>query len=226
MYFHGYQASYQVFRAPTASLPRAPSLTFLGILTFVDSTHELLRGRIAPNCSLCPTITQKSAHRLILGTKKLIAFALMSHSHLAASSSSSFQLIINNALKAYEKRTKNDLLAHPLAAQIQACDSLTAILTVLQQQIQGLDQPRSDDRWTKWLDPTVNVLFAFSATLGAGVSLVSPRLYGYLKSGLSYLLGRHSPLLMRSLRESAFFFQCVSSITRHRSFLHIDFSDS
>ncbi|KAF8469892.1 hypothetical protein DFH94DRAFT_812381 [Russula ochroleuca] len=168
------RASYQVFRAPTASLPRAPSLTFLGILTFVDSTHELLRGRIAPNCSLCPTITQKSAHRLILGTKKLIAFALMSHSHLAASSSSSFQLIINNALKAYEKRTKNDLLAHPLAAQIQACDSLTAILTVLQQQIQGLDQPRSDDRWTKWLDPTVNVLFAFSATLGAGVSLAFP----------------------------------------------------
>jgi hypothetical protein len=102
----------------------------------------------------------------------------MSQSHLAASSSSSdsnFQLIINNALKAYEKRTKNDLLAHPLAAQIQACDSLSSILTVLQQQIQGLDQSRSDDRWTKWLDPTVNVLFAFSATLGAGVSPVSTR---------------------------------------------------
>jgi hypothetical protein len=98
----------------------------------------------------------------------------MSYSHLAASSSSNFQLIINNALIAYEKRTKKDLLAHPLAAQIQACDSLTAILTVLQQQIQGLGQSRSDDRWTKWLDFTVNVLFSFSATLGARVGVAFP----------------------------------------------------
>jgi hypothetical protein len=47
----------------------------------------------------------------------------MSHYHPTASSSSNFQLIINNALKAYEKRTKEDLLAHPLAAQLQACNS-------------------------------------------------------------------------------------------------------
>jgi hypothetical protein len=117
----------------------------------------------------------------------------MSYSHLAASSSSNFQLIINNALIAYEKRTKKDLLAHPLAAQIQACDSLTAILTVLQQQIQGLGQSRSDDRWTKWLDFTVNVLFSFSATLGARVGVVSPRIYGYLRSGLSFLLWQAFP---------------------------------
>jgi hypothetical protein len=141
--------------------------------------HEALRrARAVPNCSPLPNYHPGIRHRLSLGTKKLIPSALMSQSHLAASSSSSdsnFQLIINNALKAYEKRTKNDLLAHPLAAQIQACDSLSSILTVLQQQIQGLDQSRSDDRWTKWLDPTVNVLFAFSATLGAGVSPVSTR---------------------------------------------------
>ena len=97
----------------------------------------------------------------------------MSHSHLTTSSSN-FQLIINNSLKAYEKRTKNDLLAHPLASQLQACDSPGAILAVLQQQVQGLDQSRSrDDRWTKWLDRTVNVIYALSGTLGAGVGLVS-----------------------------------------------------
>jgi hypothetical protein len=98
----------------------------------------------------------------------------MSHSHLTATSSSNFQLIINNALKAYEKRTKTDLLAHPLASQLQACDSPDAILAVLQQQVQGLDRSRSsDDRWTKWLDPTVNILYALSQTLGEGVGLVS-----------------------------------------------------
>ena len=80
-----------------------------------------------------------------------------------ASSSSNFQLIFNNALKAYEKRTKKDLLAHPLAAKLQNCNSPRNILDVLHQQVQGLDQSQSsDDRWTKWLDPTVNVLYIIS----------------------------------------------------------------
>jgi hypothetical protein len=97
----------------------------------------------------------------------------MSHSHLTASSSNNFQLIFNNALKAYEKHTKKDLLAHPLVSQLQACNSPAAILVVLQQQVQGLDQSRSGDgRWTKWLDPTVSILYALSATLGEGVGLV------------------------------------------------------
>ena len=116
----------------------------------------------------------------------------MSHSHLVATSSSNFQLIINNALEAYKKRTKDDLLAHPLAPQLQACDSPGAILAVLQQQAQGIDQSRTDDRWTKWLDPTINVLFAFSATLGAGVGLVCSRTCSYLEFASLYLFGRYS----------------------------------
>jgi hypothetical protein len=39
--------------------------------------------------------------------------------------------------------------------------------------VQQFEQSRtSDDRLGKWLDPTVTVLFAFSATLGEGVGLV------------------------------------------------------
>ena len=98
----------------------------------------------------------------------------MSRSHLTASSSSNFQLIIDNSLKAYEKRTKTDLLSHPLAYQLQACDSPAAILTVLQRHIQELDQSRSGDgRWSKLLGPTVNILYSLSETLGEGVGLVS-----------------------------------------------------
>ena len=97
----------------------------------------------------------------------------MSHAHPTASSSTNFQLIINNALDKYKKRTKNDLVKHPLAAQIQSCDSPSAILAMLQQQVQELDQSRSsDERWSKWLDPTVNVIYVLSSTLAAGVSLV------------------------------------------------------
>ena len=93
----------------------------------------------------------------------------MSHSRATAPESSStiFQLVLNNALKAYEKRTKKNLLAHPLASQLQACDSPGDIIAVLQQQIQGPDQSRSaDERWTKWLNPTINVLLTFSQTVG------------------------------------------------------------
>ena len=169
---------------------RALVLTFLGMLTTCVATEAGPRPTV-------PQLLYRPATHHHLSTNKLLPFALMSQSHLTASSSlssSNFQLIINNALKAYEKRTKKDLLAHPLAAELQACNSLTAILAVLQQQVDWLDQSRSDDRWTKWLDPTLNVLFSFSATLGAGVGLVCPRTYGNLRSALSYFFGRLSHL--------------------------------
>ncbi|KAI0275612.1 hypothetical protein BGY98DRAFT_1178224, partial [Russula aff. rugulosa BPL654] len=101
----------------------------------------------------------------------------MSNVHPTASSShnqaSNFQLIINNALDLYKKRTRNDLLAHPLVTALQSCNSPSTILAVLQQQLQGLDQSRrSDERWMRWLDPTVNVLYTLSGTLGEGFGLV------------------------------------------------------
>jgi hypothetical protein len=49
----------------------------------------------------------------------------------ASTSPSNFQSIFNAALKAYEKKIKNDLLAHPLAAQFQACKSPGDILAVI-----------------------------------------------------------------------------------------------
>ena len=97
----------------------------------------------------------------------------MSRTHSTPASSPNFQLIFNNALKVYEKQTKRDLLVHPLAAELQSCDSPASILAVLQQQVQDFNRSRSgNERLTKWLDPTVNVLYAFSETLGEGVSLV------------------------------------------------------
>ena len=100
----------------------------------------------------------------------------MSHSSLAAAPSSNFQQIINNALKLYTKRTRTDLLNHPLASQFQACKSPDAVLTVLQQQVEGLDQSQSNNgRRTKWLVPTVKVLYTLSATLEERVGLVSLR---------------------------------------------------
>ncbi|KAH9073513.1 hypothetical protein EDB83DRAFT_2312847 [Lactarius deliciosus] len=74
--------------------------------------------------------------------------------------SSNFRAIFVAALKAYEKKTKTDLLTHPLATQLQSCDSSSDVLALLR------------DRVNDWLNPTINVLYAFSATLGEGVGLI------------------------------------------------------
>ena len=133
----------------------------------------LKRSQTVP---LCPS----TASPRNLPSSSHLNSAIMSHSN-SSSSSSNFQLVITNALKEYEKRTKQDLLAHPLASQLQVCDSPTAILNVLQQQIQGVDQRHGDDRWTKWLDPTVNILYTLCDTLGEGVGLVSVKDVKYVR---------------------------------------------
>ena len=92
---------------------------------------------------------------------------------------SNYQLIFDHALEAYKKKTKKELRSHPLLPKIQACNSPNAVLTVLREQIPAFDQSDStsstNDRLSKWLNPTVNVLYAFSGTIGAGINLVSIR---------------------------------------------------
>ena len=113
----------------------------------------------------------------------------MSQNLSTSASSSRFHLIIIDALKVYNKRTKNDLLRHPLATELQNCESPTDILAVLQQQIHGIDQSRSgDDQWTKWLDPTINVLLTFSQTAGT-VGLVCPTTCAYARYTHIYWTG-------------------------------------
>ena len=107
----------------------------------------------------------------------------MSHKH-SSSASTNFQLVFDNALKAYNQCTKSDLLKHPLADRFQACDSASTMLTVLQEQVQELNQ--SQRRNTKWLDPTVNVLHTFSKTLGEGVGSVCFRTWTRPRSAHSY----------------------------------------
>ena len=90
------------------------------------------------------------------------------------SSTPNYQPIFEKALKEYKKKTGKDLTAHPLATQIKGCTSPEAILTVLEGKANELNQSRSsDERLTKWLNPTVNILNALSATIGQGIGLVS-----------------------------------------------------
>jgi hypothetical protein len=86
---------------------------------------------------------------------------------------SSFQSTFSHALRAYKKRTRGDLILHPLAARLQSCVSPDAILAVLQEQARAIDQSwNADEKLAMWLDPIVNVLYALSSSLGEGVGLV------------------------------------------------------
>ena len=105
----------------------------------------------------------------------------------SSESSLHFQSVFNTALEAYENKTKNKLLTHPLATQLQSCNSPAAVLSVLQELIQQFDQRRrSDERLRNWLNPTVNVIFSFSALISEGVGLVS----------LNYLTSRNLGLIV------------------------------
>ncbi|KAN0139370.1 hypothetical protein V8E53_002871 [Lactarius tabidus] len=96
----------------------------------------------------------------------------MSQTPATIAASVHFQAIFQAALSSYQKQTKKDLLKHPLASQLQSCESTVAILAILQDQVQEFDKSHSNERLTKWLSPTVNVLNAFSAAVSGGVSLV------------------------------------------------------
>jgi hypothetical protein len=130
----------------------------------------------------------------------------MSQVPSTSTSTTSFETIFAAALKEYKKQTKRDITSHPLAAQLQSCDTPSAILAVLQARVQKFDQSQSaDEKWIKWVDPTVNVLFAFSATLGNGVGLVIAR-YSAVRDQPSHACDtRYSHQQTRFSPESGYF---------------------
>ena len=67
-----------------------------------------------------------------------------------------------------------DLLADPLMAKLQTCDTLDEFLAVLDAHVEKFKKSTSDDiKSTKWLKPIVHVLSGFSDVIGAGVGLVN-----------------------------------------------------
>ena len=98
----------------------------------------------------------------------------MSSAPSTSTSQSNFLSIFNAALDSYKRKTKNDLASHPLLPGVQSCDSPETVLAVLRQQFPAINQSRDgDDRFTKWVTPTVNVLQSFSETIGQAVGLVN-----------------------------------------------------
>ncbi|KAN0135817.1 hypothetical protein V8E53_006269 [Lactarius tabidus] len=98
-----------------------------------------------------------------------------------ATSSTKFETIFAVALKEYHRRTKCDIASHPLATQIHSCDSPSSIIAVLRTQVQPFDPSQiADEKFTRWLDPTVHVLYALSTSLGNDDDTILPFLNAIL----------------------------------------------
>ena len=93
----------------------------------------------------------------------------------ASTSQSNFASIFNAALESYKRKTKKDLASHPLLPDLQSCESPEAVLAILREQVPCASNQSRDgeDGLTKWITPTVNVLYSFSGTIGQGVGLVN-----------------------------------------------------
>ncbi|KAH9003667.1 hypothetical protein EDB86DRAFT_3241000, partial [Lactarius hatsudake] len=95
---------------------------------------------------------------------------------------------LSQALSGYKKKTGRQLLDYPLATKLQRCDSVNAILAILQDQAEEFQQFRAGDRrLMKWISPVVDVLYTFSVTLGGASGLTFPPA-GVIFTGIGVLL--------------------------------------
>jgi hypothetical protein len=100
----------------------------------------------------------------------------MSQSSSEVSPRANYQSTFDSALQTYKKKTGKDLSSNPLFRRFETCRSPDDVIAILRQQVPGFNQSGSgsnDDRLTKWLDPTVRVITAFSMTIGGAVALVN-----------------------------------------------------
>jgi hypothetical protein len=88
--------------------------------------------------------------------------------------SARFRALFEAGLQAYEKKTGITLAVHPLAIQIQNCQSVGSISAVLQGQAQAFTKFRGSDKVINLIKNTLSILTALSdtATLGDSIGLV------------------------------------------------------
>jgi hypothetical protein len=88
----------------------------------------------------------------------------------APAENSDFHSIFDEAVKAYVKKTKENITSHPLLVELGSCSSVDDILTVFHRRDEDLRAPRCN--LDKILIPIISVLCKVSPIVGDGVGLV------------------------------------------------------
>jgi hypothetical protein len=90
----------------------------------------------------------------------------------------SFRILFDAALQDYKDKTGNTLTDHPIAKQLETCESVDTITTILQEQARGFREFRGNDgRLMKALNSSVDILCApsISSALNVAIGLVVRR---------------------------------------------------
>ena len=94
------------------------------------------------------------------------------------SPSASFVLLYNSALEDYTNKTGTNLVDHQFVKQLEKCESVDSISSLLGEQLKRFREFRSaDGKILKSLRCTVHVLHTLSTStvLGEGIGLVRPK---------------------------------------------------
>ena len=94
------------------------------------------------------------------------------------SSSSTFQVLFDSALQDYKDKTGNTLTDHPIVKQLETCESVNSITTILQEQARIFGVFRENDgKLMKALNSSVDVLCApsISSALNGSIGVVVRR---------------------------------------------------
>ena len=127
---------------------------------------------------LPPPIRLSSSYRgPLFFPREIFPFFFFSISDMSQlPSSSSFQGLFNAALQDFENQTKTELVEHPLAKKLEACDSVDSITAILQEQVRIFGEIRGEDiKIMKSLRSSVDILYTLSNStiLGEVIGLVS-----------------------------------------------------
>lgn len=120
----------------------------------------------------------RSSHQRLTADQLLspVIFQLLDMNH--SSSPSTFQFLFDIALQDYEKQTGTKLVDHPLAKQLEICNSVDSITAFLQDRARAFHGFRGEDgKVMRFFRHVVHVLYTLSANtaLGEGIGVVCRR---------------------------------------------------
>jgi hypothetical protein len=92
------------------------------------------------------------------------------------STSSRLRALFKSALEDYETKTKIPLDKHPLAKQLENCNSVGSITGLLQDQARAFGKFRGRDRIMRSIERTISFLYKLSTTAALGDDLGLVRL--------------------------------------------------
>ena len=144
--------------------PQASALDHVLPPTFLGSrlaeTCEIDIDRVSSSCHRIPIIPQNNSRLNPTYIPTPDMANLLGSSHL--------QVLFETALQEYEKQTGIALAKHPLAEQLQICDSVESITAVLRKQAEASDESRGKDKVLKPLKKAVSILYKLSAAADFG----------------------------------------------------------